>query len=139
MKGVAISLLVIMSFFSLNAYEILGSPSYDVTDREGAIPPEFGKKGEVLLCMVKGSKGYDKVIKKHAVKRYQGPTEFISEMEVNNTEYDDKDKYRYFLYSKLTENRREVPNVNKKNAAEPAMVTQVTSSYQFFVLDRKKM
>lgn len=138
MKKAFIFLLALIAAISLTAYRVgVDSPNNSV-GREDAIPPDFGKKGEVFLFLLTDKKVYNKTIRKQGEKHYHGPKEFVLMEELNTEKYDDTDTYRYYISSDLTIKRNEVPNLQKRNAADPDFVTRTVASYNLFVVDRKE-
>ena len=96
----------------------------EFTEENNAIPPAFGKKGTVLLCVLQKRNSYDKYLKSAVKKNYNGEYLLVSEAQLNSEEYSDKEKYRFvFDYS-------EGKKVYSTNSSQPAVYKR------FFVKDR---
>lgn len=92
--------LIFNSCFIGKSIESSGAKS-EFTVENNAIPPEFGKERDVVVIgILQGRKSYDRYLKKAFTKNYNGEYILISEDELSNSEYNNKQKYRYiFDYS----------------------------------------
>ncbi|MGH2665274.1 hypothetical protein [Flavobacterium sp.] len=66
------------------------------TEENNAIPPEFGKKETVLLCVLKGRNSYDKYLRKAVIENYKGEYLFITPYDLIGEKYP-REKYRYYF------------------------------------------
>jgi hypothetical protein len=70
------------------------------TEAKKAIPPDFGKGKTILICVIKNDRYYDVHVKSAVKNNYKGEYIFVSEQDVYNTKYNDKNIYKYlFDYS----------------------------------------
>ena len=99
------------------------------TEEKKAIPPEFGKKETVLLCVLKGRNSYDKYLKKAVTENYKGDYLFISPYDLISDKYP-KEKYRYYFDYNMGSTR----TVRYQNSHLSSSVTFKS----FFVRDRLK-
>ncbi len=82
---------------SLNSCIVSGMAKKFCSVKEGAIPPNFGKDNSTLLCILSGSRGHDKYIRKHAESHYGGEVDFALKSEITEGKYTNPRKYRYLL------------------------------------------
>lgn len=88
--------LLLNSCFALKASDA-NNARKEYTVENNAIPPQFGQdSNEVLLCMKKNRKSYDKYLKS-AAELYNGKYEIISEAQLASDKYSDTKKYRYMF------------------------------------------
>ncbi len=70
----------------------------EFTEANNAIPPDFGKKGEVLVGILTTVNSYDKYLKSALNKKYLGEHIFLTTEELDSdSKYSDKTKYRYLF------------------------------------------
>ncbi|MCK8480936.1 hypothetical protein [Psychroserpens algicola] len=83
-----------------------------LTVEQGAIPPEFGKDGTVLLLVEDADSNlwYKKYINKHAENKYTGPYKIIQYDELDASPYSNKEKYRYVFLSDNTSKIQHIDN-----------------------------
>lgn len=96
----------------------------------GAIPEEFGSNpDEVLLVIKAGRKSYDKYLYKAIDSEYQGKYEYTMFARIDQSQYADKNIYRYFFYYD--------PGKTVEMRDENGAGTGITNTYkQFYVYDR---
>lgn len=88
--------LILNSCFALKASDA-NNAKKEFTVENNAIPPQFGQdSNEVLLCIKKNRKSYDKYLKA-AAELYKGKYEIVSEAQLNSEKYSDTKKYRYIF------------------------------------------
>jgi hypothetical protein len=93
---------MILGFTALNLVSCGGVPSSlknEFTEKNDAIPPDFGKEETVLLVVLRGRSSYDKYVKSAVEKYYKGAYEYVdsSKESLDTDKYIDTKKYRYFF------------------------------------------
>ncbi|MEI6881653.1 MAG: hypothetical protein WCK82_10060 [Bacteroidota bacterium] len=73
----------------------------DTTVKSKAIPPTFGQEKTILLIPFSTTKRYNKLVKKHATKRYHGEYIFLEMNDIYTEKYKDVHKYRYIFSSEF--------------------------------------
>jgi len=127
-KNVILILFMVFPLFLSSCLKNLAMKR--ITIENGAIPPDFGEKNTVLMCIITGKKSYDRYIEKHVTNEYKGQYEFVLREDIYNEKYNDIDKYRYlFDLDVITK------NVNTYSGTE-AYTNQIRSA-SYFILDRK--
>ncbi len=99
-KTLITNLLLMMLILSLNSCFIgkaieSGKARKEFTEENKAIPPLFGKKNTVLLCVLHKRNSYDKYLKSAVKKNYKGEYVLIYLSDLKSDKYKDKEKYRY--------------------------------------------
>jgi hypothetical protein len=101
---------ILLSAVYLQSCMMLKQPAKDedyakenFTVANGCIPAEFGESGATVLVMLIGSDKYDEKVKESFLS-YNGPYELVTQDDLKNASYADKDKYRY-LFSFSFESR----------------------------------
>jgi hypothetical protein len=129
--------LLLFSLVALQLFSSCGALSKalvkpHITKEKGAIPPDYGKDGEVLLIMLKDRKGYNKAMKKAAEKWYNGPYELVTNDQLGDGKYDDVDKYRYRLYMEEVTKSTSTYNSRTGGMSSGSLLT-----YQAYIYDTK--
>ncbi|WP_431244346.1 hypothetical protein ACQ9BO_08475 [Flavobacterium sp. P21] len=135
--NLSLILILLLAFtLSLNSCGAIakGHAKKHFTEKEDAIPPEFGKfDNQVLLIVLKKRSSYDKYVKS-AAKRYLGKYEFITYDKIESEKYKDKTIYRYvFDYDEGT-SRTVYYSGNSQFHTPPSSSTIIFK--QFYVRDR---
>ncbi|WP_298892469.1 hypothetical protein [uncultured Psychroserpens sp.] len=96
-----------------------------LTVEQGAIPPEFGKDGTVLLLIEDADSNlwYKKYVNKRAKESYTGPYKIILYDELETMAYSDKEKYRYVF---LSDNTADIQHLTKTG--------QSSSEWKYFLV-----
>lgn len=99
-----------------------------LTVEKGAMPSNFGKKGEVMLFILAERKSFDKYLKKHVIENYFGEYEFVTAKQLGQEKYRDRDTYRYYFdHRKITS--------DVYNSQTASMTTKISTSC--FIYDRR--
>ncbi len=112
------------------------SPMFSYAKREttienGAIPPDFGKEDVVMLCVLAGYKAYDKQMKKQVSENYFGKYEFITKKQINSSQYENVEKFRY-----LFDSEEGAVNTPSHDSRGERLLTYDTD-FTFIIVDRK--
>jgi hypothetical protein len=127
-----IFLTLLISAIGLNSCFIVSSMANNYcTVKNGGIPADFGKYNSTLLCILSGSKGHDKYIKKHAAKRYGGNVEFAFLEDIEKGKLANKEKYRYLLNHHISFVEHSTYNVSTNRTSSYAIKTS-----GYFIYDR---
>jgi hypothetical protein len=119
--------LTMQSCFIIKSMESSNMRS-GLSEKNNAIPPDFGKDNTVLLIVLRGYEAYDKYAIK-AAKGYLGEYKLIKQNELSDEKYSDLSKYRY-VFDFIEGSTKSVYYTD----------TKLTSNYtlkNFFVYDRK--
>jgi hypothetical protein len=100
-KKISIFISIIL-LFSLNSCFIAKAVESkharkEFTEENKAIPRDFGKKDQILICVLKGRSSYDNYLKRAVKKNYKGKYIFVTNLDMYVSKYDDKDIYRYYF------------------------------------------
>ncbi len=92
----------LVSLFGLTSCGLVVKVASNSSVENEAIPPDFGKKGEILLCTLdlNEKKRNNLLLKKYVEEEYHGPVEFVSLSDLTNSKYRNKGKYRYRLFAR---------------------------------------
>lgn len=99
----------------------------NLTTEKKAIPPDLGKEGTYVVCILQERESRDKYLRKYFNENYKGNFVFSTKAELT-TKYADVEKYRYmFTYARL---EGQVYHVNDGS-------TTTVPSSNYFIYDRK--
>ncbi len=97
-KKLKIEYLFLLIFILMTSCGALvkGVANGKLTEKKGAIPPDFGKDTNSVMVFITSNRSYNKYLKKNVSKIYKGKYIFVSLDEFeSNEKYNDIDKYRF--------------------------------------------
>ena len=130
---ILVSFVISLSFLLNSCGAIVkGTALKRFTVENKVIPADFGKKDEVLLCVLKGRDSRDKYMKKHISKYYKGQYEFVLQSDLSDAKYDDLSTYKYvFDYNALSSQG------NYYNNASGSFENRTIPSSRYYIYDRE--
>lgn len=128
-------LLLLLVCFTMQSCYYLGAAieapkmRREYTEKNDAIPPDFGKNNTVLILKKRGG-SYNRPLKS-AIKKYLGEYVYLESKENVDEKYQDKSKYRYvFDYT----NGKSFSTTTKYGNLAPTTDTKTLK--KFFIYDR---
>lgn len=104
-----------------------------ITEKNGAIPPEFGKE-EATILFITHRRSYNKYLKKNIKKTYKGNFELITADQLDSdSKYSDLTEYRYvFNYDNKTYDYTNSDGEFKTRELKKFYVLDRTSNKKYF-------
>lgn len=131
-KSKFLCLSITIGLVLLFACKSMNGPSNVFTVENGVIPPEFGKTNTTLLCVMRGYKPYDTMLKRYVKGKFKGNYQFVMPSKLSESPYDDPQKFR-FVFNHKVSHERELLYDPLSEARHRIKCTK----YHFYVLDRK--
>lgn len=128
-------MLVGVVLFCAGLFTSCGLPSKAASAKRNtveneAIPPGFGSKDDILICVLTGIRAYDKYMIKHVKAEYHGKYEFVLRTDLDSVKYLDTNMYRYVF---------DVDKSRSDNVffdTSTNTYTGSTTSSDYYILDR---